>query len=90
MVFNWFRRQYDEKNQPEDQSEKGAETTSEASESETAEAETKDAGAESGDSADDGAGGDDASDEDEVSLDYLAWAKAAYQNVQQQAEEKAE
>ncbi|MGD1939333.1 MAG: signal recognition particle-docking protein FtsY [Cyanophyceae cyanobacterium] len=93
MVFNWFRRQYDEKSKPEEQPETGAETTSESAESETIAAESEDVGPESGDSAADGADGDasgDASDEDEVSLDYLAWAKAAYQNVQQQAEEATE
>ncbi|MGD1849577.1 MAG: signal recognition particle-docking protein FtsY [Cyanophyceae cyanobacterium] len=87
MVFNWFRRQYDEENKPENQAESGADTASEAAESDTT-APEDDAG--TAEAEGEGTANDGASDEDDVALDYLAWAKAAYQNVQQQTEKEAE
>ena len=63
MVFNWFRRQFDDRSEKSQVDQ--TETTSEQPETETAEPEVAETATE------------------EVAEDYLNWAKAAYQNIQQ-------
>jgi fused signal recognition particle receptor len=68
MVFNWFRRKFDNpESEPSQDSEPSVESAPEQS------AETTTAEPESADPVN-----------PEVATDYLAWAKAAYQNIQQQ------
>lgn len=60
MVFNWFRRQFNDKDAP----------TPEEEQSTTAEVKPETP----------------AASEEDVAAEYLKWAKAAYQNIQQQQE----
>ncbi len=83
MVFNWFRRQYNDEEQQKESTEAAPETTAEAPTETAAPSETGSDGATAEGEADsDNDGSDD--DEDEISLDSLAWAKAAYQAAQKQ------
>jgi fused signal recognition particle receptor len=73
MVFNWFRRKFDDT--PNSEAENLAESKSELSADTVAETAVADVEAEAELSP---------PASSEVATDYLAWAKAAYQNIQQQ------
>ncbi|MEM9770157.1 MAG: hypothetical protein AAF889_00905, partial [Cyanobacteria bacterium P01_D01_bin.73] len=88
MVFNWFRRQFDEGDKPKEQSEATAENTKTVDSEAASEAEDPESADEGGTDAGSEESSSDDNEEEEVSLDYLAWAKAAYQNVQQQTDEE--
>ncbi len=70
MVFNWFRRKFDQsESEPVPETEQVEESAVEEEELVT--------------------GAEAATVSEEVATDYLAWAKAAYQNIQQQQESAA-
>jgi fused signal recognition particle receptor len=71
MVFDWFRRKFDK---PESESVPDAEQVEESAVEEEELVAQEEEQAEA------------ATVRDEVATDYLAWAKAAYQNIQQQQE----
>jgi len=87
MVFNWFRRKFDEDKTPKEGAIKSASTPTEEFASETAgEVETQDADRQDKDEPE----LDDASPATPPSRDvYLEWAKAAFQNIQQRQTNQA-
>lgn len=100
MVFNWFRRQFNDEEKQQEQSSETPVGTVETTDADAADAEQADPSEEGAAESDgDGSGpsnrsenSDSSEDEDEpeISLDNLAWAKAAYQSVQKQEEANAE
>ena len=85
MVFDWFRRQF---NQP--QSEAAPTTAEPESEAKEEAAEVVDRGDEDESAAPAAAAPAELEPAPAIAEDYLAWAKAAYQNLQQQAAPAAE